>query len=214
MKLETICGVDVEVAQSEADLRAIYGQPSELARRKSLTRLDRHCQDFIAKSPFLCLSTANATGDADLSPRGDAPGFVRVLDEQTLLIPDRLGNNRIDSLLNLTTNPHIGLLFLIPGVDETLRVNGLGQVVTAAPWLEEMAVNGKTPRSVIAVQVREAFLQCAKALKRSRLWSNDYRVDRQDVPSLGQILFDQIGCATPVAELDAAIETSYRDRMY
>lgn len=214
MKLETICGVSVEVAQTEAELRAIYGQPSELAQRKTLTRLDRHCQHFISQSPFLCLATAAADGTADVSPRGDAPGFVRILDEQTLLIPDRLGNNRLDSLLNLTKNPHIGLLFLIPGVDETLRVNGLGCVVTRAHWLEEMSVGGKTPRSAIVVQVREAFLQCAKALKRSRLWSDDYRVERSEVPTLGQMLFDQIGCDTPPAELDAAIEKAYREKLY
>lgn len=213
MKLETICGVRVEVAETDADLRAIYGQPSERALQKTLTRLDRHCQDFIARSPFLCLSTADADGAADLSPRGDAPGFVRVLDDQTLLIPDRLGNNRLDSLLNLIKNPHIGLLFLIPGIDETLRVNGVGQVVTRSSWLEELSVGGKTPRSAVVVQVREAFLQCAKALKRSRLWSDDYRVARKDVPTLGQILFDQIGGATPATELDAAIEKSYRERL-
>ncbi len=214
MKLETICGVSVEVADTEAELRAIYGLPSERAVQKTLTRLDRHCRDFIARSPFLCLSTADSDGAADLSPRGDAPGFVRVLDEQTLLIPDRLGNNRLDSLLNLTKNPHIGLLFLIPGVDETLRVNGLGRVITRSDWLEVMSVGGKTPRSAVVVQVREAFLQCAKALKRSRLWSDDYRVARKDVPTLGQILFDQIGGATPAIELDAAIEKSYRERLY
>ena len=214
MKTETCCGRVLEFAENDAELRALYGPPSEIAARKSLSRLDEHCRHFIARSPFLCLSSAAADDTADVSPRGDAPGFVRVLDDHALFIPDRLGNNRIDSLLNLLQNPQVGLLFLIPGVDETLRVNGLARVVLRSELLDECAVNGKTPRTGLLVEVREAFLQCAKALRRSRLWSDDYRLPRDQFPTLGKILVDQIGLATPVAELETMIEKAYCEKLY
>ena len=214
MKTETFGGRVVDVAESQEELRALYGPPSEIAARKSLTRLDEHCRHFIERSPFVCLSSAGADGSADISPRGDAPGFVRLLDEQTLFIPDRLGNNRIDSLRNLVVNPHVGLLFLIPGIDETLRVHGLARVVLRSELLDECAVGGKTPRSGILVEVREAFLQCAKALKRSRLWSNDYRLMTEQMPTLGRMLTDQLCLTTPVSELDAMIDKAYREKLY
>ena len=214
MKTETFGGRVVDVAESQEELRALYGPPSEIAARKSLTRLDEHCRHFIERSPFVCLSSAGADGSADISPRGDAPGFVRLLDEQTLFIPDRLGNNRIDSLRNLLVNPHVGLLFLIPGIDETLRVHGLARVVLRSELLDECAVGGKTPRSGILVEVREAFLQCAKALKRSRLWSNDYRLMTEQMPTLGRMLTDQLCLTTPVSELDAMIDKAYREKLY
>ena len=215
MKTETYCERVIEFADSDAELRTLYGPPSEIAARKSLTRLDEHCRHFIARSPFLCQSSAAASdGSADISPRGDAPGFVRVLDDQTLLIPDRLGNNRIDSLRNLVHNPNIGLLFLVPGVDETLRVNGLARIVLRSELLDECAVNGKIPKTGILVEVREAFLQCAKALRRSHLWSDEYRIAREQYPTLGKILVDQIGLATPVAELEAMIEKAYCEKLY
>ena len=214
MKTETFGGRVVEVADSETELRALYGPPSEIAARKSLLRLDEHCRHFIERSPFVCLSSAGADGSADISPRGDAPGFVRVLDEQTLFVPDRLGNNRIDSLRNLVLNPHVGLLFLIPGIDETLRVNGVARIVLRSELLGDCSVGGKTPRSGILVEVREAFLQCAKALKRSRLWSEDYRLTQGQMPTLGKMLVDQLCLTTPVSELDALIDTAYREKLY
>ena len=214
MKTATSCGFEVEIAESEDELRALYGAPSDLAARKSLTQLDSHCRTFIERSPFLCLSTAAADGTADVSPRGDAPGFVRVLDDRTLLIPDRLGNNRIDSLRNLVQNPNVGLLFLIPGIDETLRINGIGRVVVRSQLLDRCAVNGKVPKTGLLVEVREAFLQCAKALIRSRLWSDNYRLTRDQIPTLGKILVDQIGLATPVDELRAMIDKAYCEKLY
>ena len=198
MKTETFGGRVVDVAESQEELRALYGPPSEIAARKSLTRLDEHCRHFIERSPFVCLSSAGADASADISPRGDAPGFVRLLDEQTLFIPDRLGNNRIDSLRNLVVNPHVGLLFLIPGIDETLRVHGLARVVLRSELLDECAVGGKSPRSGVLVEVREAFLQCAKALKRSRLWFDDFRLTTEQMPTLGKMLADQL-CLTTLA---------------
>lgn len=214
MKSETHGGQVMEFVESAAELRSMYGPPSEIATRKCLPRLDEHCGHFIARSPFLCLSSAAADGTADVSPRGDAPGFVRVLNDHSLLIPDRLGNNRIDTLLNLLQNPHVGLLFLIPGVDETLRVNGLARIVRRSELLDQCAVNGKTPRTGLLIEVREAFLQCAKALRRSRLWSNDYLISRDQFPTLGKILVDQIGLTTPVTELETLIEKAYCEKMY
>ena len=211
---ETDAGRVLEFAESEEELRALYGPPSDLAVRKCLPRLDEHCRHFIERSPFMCLSSASADGSADISPRGDAPGFVRVLDERTLFVPDRLGNNRIDSLTNLMHNPHVGLLFLIPGVDETLRVNGVARVVLRSELLDECAVGGKTPRSGLLVEVREAFLQCAKALKRSKLWADDYRLTRDQMPTLGKMLVDQLCLTTPVSELDAMIDKAYREKLY
>lgn len=213
-KTETYAGRVLKFAESEEELRALYGPPSELAARKCLPRLDEHCQHFIERSPFVCLSSAASDGSADISPRGDAPGFVRVLDELTLFVPDRLGNNRIDTLRNLMHNPHVGLLFLIPGIDETLRVNGVARVVLYSELLGECTVDGKTPRSGILVEVREAFLQCAKALKRSKLWSDDYRLTREQMPTLGKMLVDQLCLTTPVSELDAMIDKAYREKLY
>ncbi len=214
MKSGIWCGHELEIASSEAELRTLYGAPSELSARKSLSQLDAHCRNFIERSPFLCLSTAAADGTADVSPRGDAPGFVRVLDDHALLIPDRLGNNRIDSLRNVLQNANVGLLFLVPGVDETLRVNGLAQVVVRSTLLEACAVNGKVPKTGLFIEVREAFLQCAKALIRSRLWTDEYRLARDQLPTLGKILVDQIGLATPVGELEAMIEKAYCEKLY
>ncbi len=204
----------MEFIDRESELRTLYGVPSELSARKSLSQLDEHCRQFIARSPFLCLATAAADGAADISPRGDAPGFVRVLDDRTLLIPDRLGNNRIDSLRNVLQNPQVGLIFLVPGVDETLRVNGVARIVLRSELLDACAVNGKIPKTGLLVEVREAFLQCAKALIRSKLWSDDYRVARDQLPTLGKILVDQIGLATPVAELESMIEKAYCEKLY
>lgn len=214
MKTDTLGGLPVEYAENIDDLAAIYEPPSELAVRKCLTQLDGHCRAFIARSPFLCISTTGMAGSADVSPRGDAPGFVHVLDDETLLIPDRPGNNRIDTLSNLMRNPHVGLLFLVPGIDETLRVNGTARVVMRSELLTQLTANNKAPKSAIVVSVREAYLQCAKALVRSKLWSHDYRVDRTALPTLGKILIDQTKLSMPVADLDAAIDKAYREKLY
>jgi uncharacterized protein len=205
-----------EVISSEADLRARYRAPSELAIRKQLDHLDHNCRRFIALSPFLCLATAGEDG-VDNSPRGDAPGFVEVLDDRTLLVPDRPGNNRLDSLANIVRNPRIGLLFLIPGVTETLRVNGCARIVTSPQILERFAVNGRAPASVILVQTEEVFLHCSKALIRSRLWHEDARVDRKVLPSLGQMIAEAAErnpAAATVADYDARIEKSIEEALY
>ncbi len=194
-------------------LRDCYPQPLERSLRKSLTALDVHMRRFISLSPFLCLGTSSA-GGSDVTPRGDAPGFVQALDDRTLLIPDWPGNNRLDSLTNVVANPSVGLLFFIPGVNETLRINGVAEITMEPALLERWSVNGKHPRSAIRVTVREAYLHCAKALIRSKLWEDDYRIKRADLPSYAQMLKDQNVTTQSVKELQAAIDESYATRLY
>ena len=198
---------------SATELRECYPQPLERSLRKSLPKLDAHMRRFISLSPFLCLGTSG-DGGADVTPRGDSPGFVQVLDDQTLLIPDWPGNNRLDSLTNVVTNPNVGLLFFIPGVNETLRVNGPGEITMEPALLERWTVNEKHPRSALRVAVREAYLHCAKALLRSKLWSDDYRIDRSELPSYARMLKDQGVTTQSVQELQSAIDESYSTRLY
>lgn len=196
---------------SAAQLREIIEAPAAdgLVRRKELAVLDAHCRLFIEKSPFLLLGTASAAGRCDVTPRGDGPGFVGILDERTLLVPDRPGNRRLDSMLNIIANPHAGLLFMIPGVDETLRVNGSASVTEDPALLAPMAVKGKTPPLGIVVEVEEVFFHCARAFKRSRLWVAESWPDRAELPSLGRILADQTKLAnTTSADLDSMLDES------
>jgi uncharacterized protein len=194
-------------------LRELYGEPSERAVKKQQNRFDRHCRDFIARSPFLVIASSDPSGRCDASPKGDAPGFVRVVDDTTLLIPDRLGNNRVDTLGNLIERPGVGLIFFLPGVNETLRVNGRARVTTDPELLEPLAVNGKMPRSGILVAAEEIYFHCGKALIRSDLWNPAKHMRRGDFPSLGRILADQIGGMT-VEDAERATEESYRTRLY
>lgn len=194
-----------------AALRALYGEPSIRAASKVLSRLDAHCRAFIGLSPFCVLATAAADGSADCSPKGDAPGFVRVLDDETLLIPDRPGNNRVDSMSNVVENPNVGLIFFVPGMNETLRINGKAGITTDGALLEPLSVNGKRPRTGLVVKVEEAFLHCAKALMRSKLWDPERRIDRESFPSLGRILADQTGVQPPEAA-EAAVGEACRDK--
>ena len=205
-----------EVISSEADLRQHFKAPSDLALRKQLDHLDHNCRRFIALSPFLCLATSSE-GGMDNSPRGDAPGFVEVLDERTLLIPDRPGNNRLDSLANIIRNPQVGVLFLIPGVTETLRVNGRARIVTSPQILERFAVSNRAPAVAILVETQEVFLHCSKALIRSRLWQEDAKVDRKVLPSLGRMIAeaaDRQPAAATVADYDARIAKSIEEALY
>lgn len=194
-------------------LRALYPPVMERARLKTLRKLDHHCRDFIGLSPLVCLGTSTAAG-ADVTPRGDQPGFVHVLNDETLAIPDWWGNNRLDSLANIVENPNVGLLFLIPGVDETLRVNGVARITTAPDVLSRWEVNGKNPRSALIVDLKEAFMHCGKALIRSKLWQADYRVERKRLASYGQMLKDQADIADTAEQIQASVEEAYRTRLY
>jgi uncharacterized protein len=196
-----------------ASLRAHMGPISPLAARKVVHRLDGHCRHFIALSPFLVIATADADGKLDASPRGDPPGFVRVIDDTTLLLPDRPGNNRVDSLGNVTANPQVGLVFFVPGIDETFRVNGRASVTTEAALLGPCEVGGRVPKTGLLIAVEEAFFHCAKALKRSRLWAADAQVERSTFPSLARVIGDQVA-GVDVAEAEERIQASYRDKLY
>jgi PPOX class probable FMN-dependent enzyme len=195
------------------ELRAHYGPISPLAERKVLSALDRHCAAFIRLSPLLVMATGDGEGHLDASPRGDAPGFVKIIDAHTLLIPDRRGNNRVDSYANLIARPGIGLLFFVSGLDETLRVNGRATVCLDPALLSGTEVDGKPPRAGIVVSVDEAFFQCGKALKRSKLWSDDYRIERKSFPTLGKIIAEQTGHCS-AEEADAKIESDYVNKLY
>jgi uncharacterized protein len=203
----------LDLIENADQLHEIYGAPSERAVKKELRRLDRHCRAFIARSPFLVVASADASGRCDASPKGDMPGFVRVIDDTTLLIPDRLGNNRVDTLGNLLARPGIGLIFFVPGVNETLRINGRAQVATDPALLEPLAVNGKVPRSGILVSVEEVYFHCGKALIRSDLWNPEKQVRRGEFPSLGRIIAEQIG-GIDAAEAERQTAESYRTRLY
>ena len=183
---------------SEAQLRALYAAPAERALRKQLNALDSHCLRFIQLSPFCVLATGGAAGACmDASPRGGKPGFVQVANAQTLWIPDASGNNRLDTLRNLVHDPRIGILFMIPGVQETLRVNGTAQLREEPAFTQAFANGHFTPKLVIEVQVQEVYLHCAKSLMRSGLWVAEQQVSRDVLPSMNAMIHDQIGAPAP-----------------
>jgi uncharacterized protein len=202
----------------EAALRGLYPPTHTLALQKSLSALDPHARAFIRRSPFLTIGTQNRDGRADVSPRGDPAGFVAVLDDRTLAIPDRPGNNRLDTLANILANPSVGLLFLVPGFDDTLRINGTAHLSTEPELLQRMAVNDRVPMLAIVVRVAEVFLHCAKAFRRSRLWDPEARQDRSEMPSLVKMILDQTtGAPKDAAEMrriDEGLEADYRASMY
>ncbi len=174
--------------RDEASLRAAIGTPSEVVLGKIAGRLNELTRQFVERSPFVCVATARPGGGLDVSPRGDPAGFVRILDERTLLLPERPGNRIADTLTNLLEDPRIALLFLIPGVGDTFRVNGRATIVDDEELLAPSAVDGKVPRLGILVAIDEAYTQCSKALIRSDLWNPEHHVDRSELPSSGEIL--------------------------
>ena len=180
------------------NLRKTYPEPKPRALAKQLDHLDKHCRHFIGLAPFLVIATAGKDGRVDASPRGGVPGFVRVIDDNTLQLPDALGNNRLDSFTNIVQTGNIGLIFFVPGMDETLRVNGKAKLRDDAELLRQFPHERHPPRIVVEMHVEEAYLHCAKALMRSRLWAPDYRIDRAALPSMGQMIKDQSGLAMPV----------------
>ena len=203
----------MDVVEDLEELREIYGPPGDRSVKKQLSRFDKHCRAFIARSPFLVMASSDPSGRCDASPKGDAPGFVQVRDDETLLIPDRLGNNRVDTIGNLLERPGVGLIFFVPGLNETLRVNGRARITTDPALLEPLTVNGKVPRSGILVAAEEIYFHCGKALIRSDLWNPEKQLRKSEFPSLGRILADQIG-GMSVEEGERATAESYRTRLY
>jgi uncharacterized protein len=209
--------VDVEHARftEASELRERYKQPSESVKRKVIDLIDEHAASFIALSPFCCIATANAEGDMDVSPRGDVPGFVRVLDEHRLFLPDRPGNNRLDTFQNLLENPHIGMVFLVPGFFDVLRVNGTAFVAAPQDLLEASAVEGKVPKAGLVIHAEEVFLHCGRAIKRGRLWDPEVQVDRSALPRIGEMIRDQIGADTELGKkIDVNAEDVYMKQLY
>ncbi|MBU2534193.1 MAG: pyridoxamine 5'-phosphate oxidase family protein [Alphaproteobacteria bacterium] len=180
---------------SEDELRALHHTPMSRATDKVLSHIDKHCRSVIELSPFCVIATQGENG-ADVSPRGDPPGFVKVLDERTLLVPDRVGNNRLDSMVNLLTNPQVGMLFFVPGMGETLRINGTARVTDDQRVLEMCAVQGRAPKIGLVVRVEEAFLHCPKAFVRSGLWDTSCQIDRNILPSYAEMLMDHVNGLT------------------
>lgn len=203
----------MDIIENITEIRELYGEPTERAVKKQLPKLEKHSRAFIALSPFLVIASTDPQGRCDASPKGDMPGFVRVLDDQTLLIPDRLGNNRVDTIGNLLTCPGVGLIFFVPGLRETLRVNGRAKITVDPALLEPCAVNGKAPRSGILVVADEVYFHCGKALIRSDLWNPAKQIKQSDFPSLGRIITEQIGEGS-VEAAERYTEESYRTRLY
>ncbi|MCT2535381.1 pyridoxamine 5'-phosphate oxidase family protein [Aquibacillus koreensis] len=195
--------------------RSTIGTPSPRAANKVISFIDEHCVEFIAKSPFLSLATSNVDGECDVSPRGDAPGFVTVLDEHHLFIPERPGNKRMDSMHNIITNPNIGLLFFMPGLGETLRINGKAYICRDPELLEKSSVNGKTPLFGILVEVKECYAHCAKAFLRSKLWDPDSWLSKEELPSVPKMLVahSKLPNETPV-QVAKDLHESYTKRLY
>ena len=199
--------------ENYSELRTVYKPPAPRATQKVLDHLDVHARNFISISPLCILSSANASGQADASPRGDPPGFVQVLDDKTLLLPDRPGNNQVDSLRNIVQNPGVGLLFFVPEMNETLRVKGKAEIVTDAELLEPMKERRRAPLSGLRVTVEEAFLHCGRALIRARIWDPEIQIDRSAYPTYGQVLADQIAGAN-AKEIDDSEDEANRERLY
>ncbi|EHK58538.1 pyridoxamine 5'-phosphate oxidase family protein [Allomesorhizobium alhagi] len=204
----------MQFIKSREELRTLYKSPGDGAVRKELPRLDGHCRSFIAKSPFVLIGSSDGNGNADVTPKGDRPGFVAILDDNTIAIPDRPGNNRLDTLENIVVNPAVGLLFLIPGMNETLRINGHARITADVTLRERLAVDGKLPISVTIVSVKAAYMHCAKAFMRSELWKPESWLDRATLPTLGEILRDQLALAQSAEATDQWLDEGYQKTMW
>jgi PPOX class probable FMN-dependent enzyme len=202
-------------AAGAAALVASYAPVSRGAAVKDIGRIDPHMARFIGLSPICLVATADASGKQDVTPRGDPPGSFKVIDAQTVAIADRPGNNRLDTLKNILENPQIALIFLLPGISETVRLAGTAKLSIDTELLESMSVQGKLPKCAIVVTVRQAYLHCAKALLRSRLWSGDYAVEKGTFPSIGRMIGDQVGLSEEDKKVaDARTERAYRDGLW
>ncbi|MFB3164687.1 pyridoxamine 5'-phosphate oxidase family protein [Neobacillus sp. 179-J 1A1 HS] len=204
-----------ELIHSEEELRTLIGLPSELVERKMITYLDHNCEEYISKSPFLVISSSDQSGNCDVSPRGDMAGFVKVLNEKYLIIPERPGNKRIDTMRNILANPNVGLLFMIPGLGETLRVNGKACLVRDNELLEQMEVKGRKPLLGIGVEVEECFIHCAKAFKRSGVWDLRSWLDEESLPSAAKMIFEHANIPGSSTEsIEERLRESYTKRLY
>jgi PPOX class probable FMN-dependent enzyme len=207
----------IEPTQTLDDTASVhkhFGEPLHVAVAIVKDSLDKHHRAIIAHSPFICIATADANGQPVVSPKGDAPGFVQVLDDNTLLIPDRPGNNKVLGFSNLAENPKLSVIFIVPGHLETLRVEGEARIVLDDAMLELGNVNGKQPPAALLVNVTKAYAHCGKAMLRSHLWDPSRHVSKGDLPSLGEMIKDQSGAAVTVEEADTLVATEYKENLY
>ena len=203
-----------ELIKSERELRGVVGEPMARSVKKEIAHLDEKCRAFIAHSPFVLVASCDAQGRLDVSPKGDPAGFVQVLDERTLAIPDRPGNQRADTFSNVLQNPRVGLLFLIPGMQETLRVNGGALIVRDLAVRERMAVRGKVPALALVVTVEEVFIHCTKCMVRSHLWDREFWPDLRGVPTQARFLVDHAKLGETVEEVQASLDEARNTRLY
>ena len=206
---------EIQAVSTEAELREIVSAPQQPIWDKNIGRIDEHARTIIAHSPFVLLATSDTDGTCDVSPRGDPAGSVLVLDDHRLVLADRPGNHRVDSFRNVLRNPHVGLLFLVPGMNETLRVNGRATLVSDAPFFADLTVKGKRPRLAVLVEVEDLYMHCAKAFIRASLWKPDTWPDRADLPTLGRIAKDHLNISeTSVEALDEGLDEDARTNQY
>ena len=203
-----------DIITTEEQLREILGYPSQMAANKAVDTLDEHCRAVIASSPFMLIASSDAAGNMDISPKGDPAGFVKVLDEKTLAIPDRPGNRRGDTFRNILQNPNVGLFFFIPGKQETFRVSGKAMIVRDQWLREQMPMRGKTPDFAIVVTIEEAFMHCAKCVIRSGIWQQEQWPELSGLSSLAQVMVDHTKLPDSVEKLQTLIDDGYRDRLY
>ena len=204
----------IDVITTKEQLRDVVGFPAERVSRKVITALDVHCRKFISLSPFLLIATAGASGTMDVSPKGDPPGFVHVLDDQTLAIPDRPGNKRADSFINIIENPRVAVLFMVPGYRETLRVAGAARIVSDEQLRETMAIKGKSPTLALVVDVEEVFFHCAKCVIRSGIWQPEQWPDISEMPGYGQITVDHTRWHESPEVVEGQLAESYEKNLY
>ncbi len=197
--------------ENQSQLRDLYGPPSDRAKNKVLNSLEKHSKHFIEHSPFIVISTSDNSGNMDASPRGGEAGFVKITNSNEIIIPDFKGNNRIDSLSNILENKSIGLLFFIPGIDETLRINGSAKISTATKYLNLFTVDNRLPTSCILVSINEVFLHCAKAFMRSKLWDKNAQINPSEFPTMSEMLKGQLGLSGKVESRKDMIERYQKD---
>jgi PPOX class probable FMN-dependent enzyme len=203
-----------EIIETREQLRTVLEEPSDLVTRKTLSFLDKHCGVFIGRSPFMLMSTCDANGNMDISPKGDPHGFVKILDKKTLAIPDRPGNNRADSMENILQNPKIGLIFLVPGKSETLRVSGTASIVRDKALQDSMAIKNRSPELVIVVNVEEAFFHCSKCVIRSKLWQEEHWPSLDGLPRLAETMVDAGKLELSESEMHEIVERDERENLY
>ncbi|RLQ96200.1 MSMEG_1061 family FMN-dependent PPOX-type flavoprotein [Falsibacillus albus] len=204
-----------KIVADHEEAAKIVGKPSEASVKKVIDFLDQHCIDFIEKSPFLIIGTADSNGQHDVSPRGDAPGFAKIYKGRYILIPERPGNRRLDSIHNILETNKAGLIFLIPGMEETLRINGKAWVIYDEDLLDRMKVQEKKPLLAIAIEPEESFIHCAKALKRSKIWEGSSWLDRDQLPTAAKIMASHINSPDKTEEhIRQKLEESYQKRLY